>query len=161
MNKHPEEKTYHALFEWGVILKGLITLGELGLGLLFYFASTQTLNNVFYFFMGGESSEQPRDLVWSYIIQQFQGVVGPNQSFWAFILLSHGIVKIFLVYGLLKHKLWAYPSSAAIFGLFVIYQIYSMFFIPSLLLAALTVFDIILIILILHEYRHKKRLRTA
>ena len=55
----------------------------------------------------------------------------------------------------------AYPSSAAIFGLFVIYQIYSMFFIPSLLLAALTVFDIILIILILHEYRHKKRLRTA
>jgi len=158
MKKLLAEKTYHDFFEIGIILKGVITAGEIVLGLLFYFVSTQTLNSMFFFFLGGETAEQPRDFVWSYVIQQFQGLIGPNQSFWAFILLSHGIVKIFLVWGLLKHKLWAYPASAAVFALFVIYQVYSLFFIPSLLLGVLTVFDIVLIILILHEYRHKRRL---
>jgi len=161
MKKLLAERTYHDFFEIGVILKGVITVVELAVGLLFYCASTQTLNNIFYFFMGGEAAEQPRDFVWSYVIQQFQGIVGPNQSFWAFILVSHGIVKIFMVWGLLKHKLWAYPASAAVFALFVLYQIYSLFFIPSLILGVLTVFDIVLIILILHEYRHKKRLKNA
>lgn len=156
MKKPIPEKAYYTFFEAGVVVKGILTLGELALGSLFYFASTATLNNIFYYLLGNEATEQPRDLIWGYAIQQFQGIVGPNQSFWAFILLSHGIVKIFLVWGLLKHKLWAYPTSAVIFALFVAYQIYSLFFIPSLLLAVLTAFDIILIFLILHEYRQKK-----
>ncbi|BCG83133.1 hypothetical protein MesoLj113b_66750 [Mesorhizobium sp. 113-3-3] len=41
-----------------------------------------------------------------------------TQHFYAFYLLSHGIVKLALVVALLKNKLWAYPSSLIVLGLF-------------------------------------------
>ena len=151
------EKTYHLLFEAGVIIKGIITATEVVLGILFYSASTQTINTLLLFIFGSEAKEQPRDFLWNYLIQTFQGLIGPNQSFWAFIFLFHGLVKIFLVGALLKNKSWAYPVSAAIFSLFVVYQGYSLFYIHSLFLLLFTIFDVLLIVLILHEYRHKRR----
>ena len=113
------------------------------------------------FFLGGELGEQPRDFLWGYIAQEFQGLTGNAQPFWAFIFLSHGLVKMVLLLGLFKNRLWAYPASAAVFGLFAIYQTYSYIYFPSLFLALLTVFDIVLIGLILHEYKHKRKLRNA
>jgi uncharacterized membrane protein len=39
-----------------------------------------------------------------------QGFSVGTQNFDVFYLLSHGIVKLFLVAALLKNKLWAYPA---------------------------------------------------
>jgi uncharacterized membrane protein len=161
MKKLISEKTYHFLFEISVIIKAAITAVEIVLGILFYSASTQTINALILFIFGSEATEQPRDFLWNYLIQTFQGLIGPNQSFWAFIFLFHGIVKLFLTVALLKHKLWAYPASAAVFTLFVVYQAYSLFYIHSLFLLLFTIFDVLLIVLILHEYQHKRRIIAA
>jgi uncharacterized membrane protein len=157
INKKIPEKEYHLFFRVGLFIKTLITAGEIILGVVFYVVSADTLRGIFYSILGGEASEQPRDFIWGYVIKGFEGLVGVNQSFWAFIFLFHGIAKIFFVWALYKNKLWAYPGSAAVFGLFALYQIYTMIYLPSLLLALITVFDIILIGLIMHEYRHHKR----
>ncbi len=160
------EKDYHQLFEWGVWLKTVIAVGETLLGILLYLASTVTLNNIIYYFLGGELREVPRDLIWGILLRGFEGLSGPTsqgfvgasaQSFWAFIFLAHGVVKLALLVGLLKNKLWAYPASAAVFTLLAIYQIYSLFFGPDLLLEFITVLDVIVIALILHEYGRKRR----
>jgi len=40
-------------------------------------------------------------------------VSGSAEQFASWYLLSHGVIKIFLVIGLLRRKLWAYPTAMA------------------------------------------------
>jgi uncharacterized membrane protein len=56
------------------------------------------------------------------------------------------------------NKLWSYPVAAAIFAGLAIYQIYTYAFIHSVLIVLVTIFDFILIGLILHEWRRRQRL---
>ena len=155
--KFISEKLYHKLFDWGVILKALMSVGEIILGALLSFFSYETLQRAIYFFTGDEFAETPRDVFWDYVARGFHNFTAAPESFWAFLFISHGIVKLFLAWGLWKEKLWAFPSSAAVFTLFVIYQFYQLTYLNSALLWLITVFDIVLIVLILHEYQHRKR----
>ena len=68
-------------------------------------------------------------------------------------LLVHGFVKVFLVYMLLKRRLWAYPTAIVIFIAFGVYQIYQFTLSHSLLLAGLTVLDAFVIVFTVWEYR--------
>lgn len=76
-----------------------------------------------------------------------------TQNFYAFYLLSHGIVKLALVVALLKDQLWAYPASLVVLGLFIAYQLYRFSYTGSAGLIILTVFDLFVMVLIWHEYR--------
>ena len=100
-----------------------------------------------------ELSEDPRDLIATSLLGWGQGFSVATQHFYAFYLLSHGVVKLLLVVGLLREKLWAYPASLVVLGLFVAYQIYRYSFTNSALLIILSIFDIFVMILVWHEYR--------
>jgi uncharacterized membrane protein len=76
-----------------------------------------------------------------------------TQHFYAFYLLSHGIIKVALVIGLLRDKLWAYPASLVVLGIFIVYQLYRFSYTQGFGLIVLTVFDVIVMGLIWHEYR--------
>jgi uncharacterized membrane protein len=76
-----------------------------------------------------------------------------EQSFFAFYLLSHGVLKAAVVVALLKEKLWAYPAAIALFGAFILYQLYRYSFTHDVALIALSVFDLFVIALAVHEYR--------
>src|SRR5258708_4952625 len=120
------EKTYRLAFDVGVIIKAIISIGEIVSGIVLSFVSYETIHQIIFNIFGGELAEDPRDLVGRYIAGAFRDFSATPQSVWIFILLSHGIVKIFLVGGLWRGKLWAYPASAVIFTLFVIYQFYQL-----------------------------------
>lgn len=62
-----------------------------------------------------------------------------------------------LVAGLLREKLWAYPASIVVFGLFIFYQLARFRYTHSVELLLLTVLDVIIILLTWHEYRFLKR----
>jgi uncharacterized membrane protein len=156
MNSLPEKK-YRSLFEITVILKGIIALGEVVLGLLLAFVSYSTLRGMAMALFGNELVETPPDFIWGYAIKGIHGFTATPQSVWVFIFLSHGLVKLALIGGLLRNKLWAYPWSAAIFTFFIIYQIWQMVFTPSLMLLFITVLDVIVVFLVLHEYRYRLR----
>ena len=154
------EKNYHRLFTWGVWAKTAIAIGETVLGFLLYAVSTETITAVIYRYLGGELQEVPRDRIWDILLRGLEGLSGGGQPFWAFILLSHGLVKLFLLGGLIKNKLWAYPASAAVFTLLALYQLYTLLQGPDLLLELITILDIIVIALIAHEWRRKKKIST-
>jgi uncharacterized membrane protein len=151
------EKTYSLLFKIGLSIKALIAIGEVTLGVLFYTTGTTTINKIFYFFAGNEVTEQPPDFYWTYVLHGYQSLVGNGQLLWAFIFLSHGILNLFLIFALLKNKIWAYPAAAAIFSLFVIYQLYNIFQAVSISLVLFTIVDVIVIGLVIHEYHYKRR----
>jgi uncharacterized membrane protein len=149
------EKNYRAVFHVGLIIKAIDGAIEVILGALLYFLSSVTANALILALTRDELTEQPRDAIWQFIAPNFHNLTPESQLFWAFLLLGHGVVKVFLVTGLLKDKLWAYPVAAVAFGGFVMYQIYDLMYHPSLFITILTLFDIALIFLTLHEYRFR------
>ena len=156
------EKRIHAAFEIGVVLKGLNALAECVGGIALHFLDVETIRAFVAMLVHSELIEDPRDFVANYLVHAADGFSAGGKSFASFYLLSHGIVKLILVAGLLRDKVWAYPASLAVLGLFIAYQLYRLTFAFSVGLIALTVFDLVVIGLIWHEYRliREHRART-
>jgi uncharacterized membrane protein len=74
--------------------------------------------------------------------------------------LTHGIINMGLVVGLLANRLWAYPASLAILGAFVFYQVYRFTHTHALGLIMLTLFDLLVLWLIWHEYSLMRQRRA-
>lgn len=150
------EKTYHRLFEAGIVGKAIVSIAEIIAGLVFVFASRDALAQFAFSLFGGELNETPRDALWNYFANEIHRFAATPQSVWAFIFLSHGIVKILLVIGLWQKQMWAYPASAIVFLGFIIYQFYQLSYTPSAALWAITIFDMVVVWLIIHEYRWRQ-----
>ena len=58
-----------------------------------------------------------------------------------------------MVAALLRNKLWAYPASLVVLGLFIVYQLYRFSDTHGAGLIILTAFDVVVMGLIWHEYR--------
>lgn len=67
------------------------------------------------------------------------------------------MAKLLLVAGLLREKLWAYPASLAVLGLFIVYQLYRYSYTHGVGLIVLSLFDVMVIVLVWHEYRLVRR----
>jgi uncharacterized membrane protein len=62
-------------------------------------------------------------------------------------------VKFVVVIGLLRERLWAFPASFLVFGLFIAYQLYRYSFTHDVGMILLSIFDLFVIALAVHEYR--------
>lgn len=76
-----------------------------------------------------------------------------DRTFAVLYLLLHGAIKVALVIALLRHWLPAYPVAVVVLGAFVIYEIYRSTQTGSVLLPLLAVLDILVIALVIREYR--------
>ena len=152
---HPiREKALHEVFEIGVVLKGINATLELALGSVLLFSTG--LNDVLLALIKNELIDDPNDFFARHA-NQFSHYLSPEfQWYGALYLLSHGVVKIVLVWGLLRRKLWAYPASLAVLSLFILYQVIKIAQNHSIPLGLLTLFDLVLIWLIWHEYKRVK-----
>lgn len=153
------EKNILRIFFWSLILKGINGTIEILAGILFLFTGivTETLT----FLVQRELLEDPGDFVANTIQHVLPYLYSHTQLFTAFYLLSHGIIKLFLVVSLLRKKIWAYPATIAVLILFVVYQLYRLTFGFSIFLILLTIFDIFLIALTWHEYKLVRKHITA
>lgn len=120
----------HTLYLVGITIKGIDGILETCGGLLLFF--TGTISSLIPFI-------GPYLAVY---IQLFAGAY----------LLGHGIVKIILVYALLRKKHWAYKLSLVVLSLFVIYQIISILMTFSFFLFIFTLFDMAIVWLVWKEY---------
>lgn len=150
------EKNIYSIFEISVVLKGIHAVLEIISGILAFFLTKAFLVSVMTFFTRGELLEEPNDFFANYFMVMANNISINTKYFLAFYLLSHGIIKFFLVVGLLRKKLWAYPTSIAVFSLFAFYQIFRYFHTLSIGLLLLTILDLIIIFLTIHEYRYLK-----
>ncbi|HEV2301345.1 MAG TPA: DUF2127 domain-containing protein [Stellaceae bacterium] len=152
-----DEHRIHRLFQLGVLLKGAHALVECAGGVLLAIVSTQTIVGWVDWLTQDELIEDPHDFVAAHLLAMAQHFTVGTKNFYVFYLMSHGLVKVVLVAGLLMEKLWAYPASLVVLGLFILYQVYRFSYTHSPGLVALTLFDILVIILIWHEYRVVRR----
>ena len=152
------ERGWHKFFEVGIILKGIDGTIELIGGLFLWFASPAALDALVRWIFRGELIEDPQDWLANALLHITQNLTGDLHAYASAILVAHGAVKLVLIGALLREKLWAYPAAIAVFILFIISQLYELAFGFSFFLAALTVVDLLVVVLIAHEYlRVRKR----
>jgi uncharacterized membrane protein len=157
MSAAMQEKRIHQIFAVSVSLKGVHALLEIAGGLALYLTSTETIVGSISRWSNGEIAEEGHDWIASQLLRFAESFSVEKHHFYAFYLLSHGIVKIILVYGLLREKLWAYPASFVVFGAFIAYQLYRYSFTHDPALIVLSVFDLFVIALAWHEYQLLRR----
>jgi uncharacterized membrane protein len=147
------ERRIHQLFEISVLLKGAHALIECIGGIALALISTDTIVRLVNLLTQDELIENPNDFIATHLLSWAQNFSLASKHFYAFYLLTHGLVKVLLVIGLLKGKLWAYPASLAALGLFIVYQLYRFTETHGIGLLVLTAFDLLVMVLIWHEYR--------
>ena len=149
------------LFRVSVMLKGLDALLEIVGGIVLWLLRPELIVRVIGLLTQDEISEDRRDIVANYL-RDLAGRFSPStQHFMAIYLLAHGIVKIFVVAALVKNKLWAYPLAIIVFGGFIVYQLYRFTIAGGAGLIALSVFDLVVILLIWLEYRAMRMRPTS
>lgn len=151
------ERRIHQVFEISILLKGAHALIECAGGLLLAFISTDAIRELVDLLTQNELVHDPDDFVANHLLALAHSLTVSTQHFYAFYLLSHGLVKVLLVVGLLRNKLWAYPASLVVLGIFIVYQLYRFSYTHGIGLIVLTVFDVFVIWLIWHEYRLVRR----
>ena len=153
-----EERNISLYFHISILIKGLISLGEVVAGLLVLFipfsvftdfASRLATNEL----AEGTSNLSITNFFASHIISYIHGIPAISSAFLAFYLLSRGLIKVVLIFAMLKNKISAYPLSLVVLGLFVTYQMYEMLLSYSGTILALTIFDLIVMWFIWAEYK--------
>lgn len=145
-----QEKYYHRAFVVSLMLKIIAAITQIMLGIVLLF--TTGVTDVIVFLAQHELLEDPTDF-FATRINHLLPLTTHTQFVAALYLLVHGLVKGFLIWGLLKNKLWAYPASIIFIGLIIFYQIMSLASAHPIILIALTLFDILVAFLIWHEYK--------
>lgn len=147
------ERTIRRIFDVSVVLKGLHALIEIGGGLLLYLVSTESIVGFINSYSQPELIEDPHDFIATHLLKFAQHFSVQEHDFYAFYLLSHGLVKIVVVVELLRQRLWAYPACFVVFGAFIAYQLYRYSYTHDVSLILLSLFDLFVVALAIHEYR--------
>ncbi|MGG6894547.1 MULTISPECIES: DUF2127 domain-containing protein [Rhizobium] len=147
------ERRIHQIFEISILLKGAHALIECIGGLILALVSTESILRLVNRIVQPELLNDPKDFVAIHLHAWVQDFSVGTKNFYAYYLLSHGLVKVLLVIGLLRGKMWAYPASLVALALFIVYQLYRFTDTHGIGLIILTVFDLFVMVLIWHEYR--------
>jgi uncharacterized membrane protein len=149
------------VYRLGILLKGVDGLIELVSGLSLWLAPA-ILRAVLVPVVRTESDDAGLRVLIAHAAGRLDDTLARGSSFFViFFLLSHGIVKLVLVYCLLKEYLWVYPYALAVLGLFAVYQIVVLVQSPSVALVVLAILDIVIILLVWREWRSLARARRT
>ena len=151
-----ERKMEHRLFLLSVWSKGIAGLIETIGGLLLLVIPQAALKAFVIFLTAPELAEDPADRVASLLRYMIRQLGADTKLFASAYLIVHGLIKVFLVAGLLRRRLWSYPISLWFLAGFIAYQAYRFFLTHSLWMIALTVVDLIVAFLIWREYQVRK-----
>ncbi len=154
-------RALHALFDVGVVLKGVDGVLESVGGALLLFVTPDQLYRAARILTLHELTEDPRDLVATRLLAAAHHLTANVVLFGALYLLAHGLVKVGLVTALLRRRRWAYPAAIGVFLLFLACQVYRGLRIPSAPLLALSLLDAGVIALTWAEYRRLGTPRPA
>ena len=158
MKTHDRKRLIHVFFDVSVIGKAVDGLLEIAGGLLLFFVKPEQLNWLVRVVTQHELSEDPHDVLARFLVRSVQQLSAGTKVFAGVFLLWHGVVKVLLVWALLRKQWWAYPLAIVAFGLFLAYQVYRYLHTRSVWLLVLSILDLFVIVVTWLEY---KRLRTS
>jgi uncharacterized membrane protein len=157
--REPDTTLLDRTFRVSLILKGLDGVLEVIGGVMLLIISPRQIGSIARFLTQHELSEDPHDVIANSLLHLTSSLSVSASLFGAAYLFLHGLVKIVLVWAVLKDKLWAYPWMIGFLLVFIVYQSYQIAVGFSWSLTLLTVFDIFIVYLTWREYWiHRNRI---
>ncbi len=152
-----EQPWFEVVYKVSVGIKGFDGLVELvtGLALLISPALVHTVLGA----VAGEAGEGNGKIlhfVADTVARVDNDLAKSGLTFLILFLIIHGLVKLVLVYCLLREIVRAYPVALAILVVFLIYQAYVLIINPSVAMAFFTILDAIIIWIVWDEYQELK-----
>src|ERR1700757_4485441 len=140
-------KWFETAYRIGVGIKGFDGAIELLAGVALLISPT-IVHDVL-MAVAGEANEhtgRTAHFIAEYVARLDKDLAKAGLTFLIIFLIGHGIVKLVLVYCLLRRILWAYPYALGLLVLFLVYQVYVLVQDPgSLGLWFFTLLDIVII----------------
>ncbi|WP_343116960.1 DUF2127 domain-containing protein [Ostreiculturibacter nitratireducens] len=149
-------RVLHEVFELSIGLKALFAASELISGIGIYLIPSGWVLSAARWLTAKELIEDPTDRLAQWLLGLAQHFSIATQDFWAAYLVGHAAVKLAVVAGLLLRIRWAYPASIWVLVGFIVYQADRWFQDQSVTMILLSIFDLVVIWLIWHEYREMK-----
>jgi uncharacterized membrane protein len=153
MESKLQEKEIVRFFKVALVLKAIHGVIELIGGILISLISGEAVTLLVTRLTEGELAEDPNDFFTTFFVRSIEHLATSGKVFAVAYLIIHGLINLTLALGLLRGKRWAYPSAFGLLIPFVVYQIYRISLTYSLWLLVLTLFDLVVIALIYHEYK--------
>lgn len=153
-----EERSVYHWFLFSILLKGGISVAEVVAGVVVLFIPPWIITSLVHALAAAASASPALSHL---ILEEAGHYTSGTAQFLSLYLLSRGLVKVFLIWGLLRNKLWAYPTSLVIMSLFVLYQFWQIAVDRSLLVVAITLFDFVVMYFIWREWKIVERRAAA
>jgi len=145
-------RTVHVVFMVSLFAKAGLAVLEIVGGAGAYFVPQSVVLRLVQRIAHEELLPERHDFITHYLLGWAQGFSISTRHFTAVYLLSHGVVKLWLISGLLRGRMSYYPVAIAVFGAFIVYQLYRFHFTHSIWLIVITVVDAVVIGLTACEY---------
>jgi uncharacterized membrane protein len=150
-----KESIWHRLFEASIALKLFNSVWQIAGGIGLFFVSPHWLVGTATRLASRELLRDPHDSFAQAMMAQSQHFSLGTRDFMAWYFLFHGLLNLFLVFNLWRGRIWAYLVTILLTLLMVCYQFYRFAHTHSWILLALTLFDIIFVVLTWHEYLYR------
>ena len=146
------ERLYHRLFQIGVWIKGIDGLIETVGGIVLLFVSLDAINRDVIAITENEIREDAGDLIANALRHAAHHMTQSSKQIAGAYLVGNGVVKVFLVVGILRGKLWCYPVAMAVITFFILLQCLRLCFHFSWTMSLATIIDVAIVFLIWREY---------
>ena len=147
-----EERLFSIGMKWRIaygflrILFGLVLLKIVG----------SPLVEVIRVLMNHELVEDPSDVLYNLIISTLTSHPVYITYFIASYFIFWGVIDVVLSYNLMKHRMWAFPASFILIGMFIVYEVVRFTHTHSFVLLLAIFVDIVIAWLIQREFKKLK-----
>ncbi len=150
-------KSSHRFFIVMILIKGLEWIAQLAIWIIALFVTRDSLYWLVWWYLQEEIIEDQHAMISQFLLDSLQWLTISTQYFIALYFISHGMIKFFIVYNILKKRYWVYPFALIVFSFFTFYQVYLYIESWSLWMIGLIIIDIVVAILTYIEYQSVRK----
>lgn len=155
------EKIVHRAFLAGIWIKGFDGVLELAGALFLLFGSPSWLSHEIVHVAQHAFHHDPGNFIANGLRNLAGNISVDEKLLGAVYLFVNGFVKILIAIGILRGKLWCYPVGITVIGILICLQLIRLVFHFSHILLVGTAVDILIVILIAHEYHRARKTGRA
>jgi uncharacterized membrane protein len=148
------------LFDATLIIKGVAAVFDLAAAAIIFSTGSERVAQ-FFAQVTTYMTHFDKDSFFSNYVLSHNTLSYGSVMFVAGYLFFHGVINIILVEGIWFRRQWAYMRAMRILIFFVLYQSIRLAFVFSYWLFAVTLYDLMVIMLMYNEYRHERLIKAA
>jgi uncharacterized membrane protein len=148
----PGARRVERLFRAALLIKGIDGAAELLAAIVLALVPGATLHHLLADVLVRDMFGSAHGPLAQHVATLVDGFTAGNRTFAVVYLGLHGVLKLALVWALLRQWLPAYPVAIAVLAVFVGYELYRAVRTGSLVLPVLAALDIAIILIVLREY---------